>query len=158
MVFADRIKALRIENGLTQMELADVLHVTGNTVVLWEIGKRESLLKMLSRVSAFFGGNCDRLVYTSMKEHDIERKLVDDVKRRGGIAWKFTSPGTAGMPDRIVLMPGGKMAFVELKAPGCKPRPLQLRRKAQLEALGFRVFVVDNADQIGGVLDDISAS
>jgi hypothetical protein len=93
-----------------------------------------------------------------MREQTIEAKLADAVKKRGGLAPKFMGLGFDGMPDRIVLMPGGKMAFVELKAPGCKPRPLQLRRKAQLEALGFRVFVVDNADQIGGVLDDISAS
>lgn len=93
-----------------------------------------------------------------MKEKQIEKKLAMEVKKRGGVAFKFASPNFDGMPDRIVLMPDGKMAFVELKAPGCKLRPLQLRRKAQLEALGFRVFVVDNADQIGGVLDDISAS
>ena len=49
-----------------------------------------------------------------MREHEIERKLVDAVKAKGGICWKFVSPGTAGVPDRIILMPNGRIAFVEL--------------------------------------------
>jgi len=63
-----------------------------------------------------------------------------------------------GVPDRIVLMPDGKMAFVELKAPGMKPRPLQLKRKRMLERLGFLVYVVDNIEQIGGILDEIQST
>ena len=62
----------------------------------------------------------------SMREKIIEEKLTKAVKQNGGVCWKFTSPGTAGVPDRIVLMPGGRIAFVEVKAPGEKPRPLQL--------------------------------
>jgi len=62
------------------------------------------------------------------------------------------------VPDRIVLMPDGKMAFVELKAPGKKPRPLQLKRKRMLERLGFHVYVVDNIEQIGGILDEIQST
>ena len=54
-------------------------------------------------------------------------------------------------------MPGGHVAFAELKAPGKKPRPLQLTRRAQLERLGFRVFIIDNTEQIGGMLDEVSA-
>jgi hypothetical protein len=57
-----------------------------------------------------------------MNEKDIERKLVVTVKNAGGIAPKLVSPGFAGMPDRIILLPGGHMAFAELKAPGKKPR------------------------------------
>ena len=68
---------------------------------------------------------------------------------------KFVSPGWDGVPDRIVLLPGGKMGFVELKAPGQKLRPLQRRRREQLERLGFRVFVIDGVEQIGGVLHEI---
>ena len=71
------------------------------------------------------------------------------------MALKFVSPGMNGVPDRIVLMPDGKMAFVELKAPGKKPRPLQLKRKRMFERLGFHVYVVDNIEQIGGILDEI---
>ncbi|MCH4033147.1 VRR-NUC domain-containing protein [Lachnospiraceae bacterium YH-ros2228] len=87
-----------------------------------------------------------------MREKDIEQKLVQAVSAAGGKAWKFTSPGTAGVPDRILLFPSGRMAFAELKAPGKHLRPLQKRRKIQLEHLGFTVFVIDDPEQIGEVL------
>ena len=90
-----------------------------------------------------------------MTEKYIEQKLVRAVKERGGIAPKFVSPGLDGVPDRIVLLPMGRMAFVELKAPGKKMRPLQVRRKRQLEALGFLVYCVDRVEEIGGMLDEI---
>ena len=90
-----------------------------------------------------------------MREKSIENQLVQTVKRRNGIAPKFTSPGMDGMPDRLILLPGGRAAFAEIKAPGLCPRPLQMRRKRQLETLGFRVYVIDHPDQIGGVLDEI---
>ena len=90
-----------------------------------------------------------------MQEKYIEQKLVATVKSMGGIAPKFVSPGIDGMPDRIVLLPMGRIAFVELKAPGKKMRPLQVRRKRQLEALGFLVYCVDRVEQIGGMLDEI---
>ena len=76
-----------------------------------------------------------------MEEKRIEQKLVKMTSQSGGVALKFVSPGCAGVPDRLVLMPGGKAAFVEVKAPGRKPRPLQIRRISQLRRLGFRVFV-----------------
>ena len=90
-----------------------------------------------------------------MREKAIEAQLVQATKHRSGLALKFTSPGMAGVPDRILLMPGGRAAFAELKAPGKRLRPLQKKRKQQLEALGFRVYVIDHPDQIGGVLDEI---
>ena len=93
-----------------------------------------------------------------MREKQIEKKLVEAVGKHGGLCPKFISPGLAGVPDRIVLLPGGHMAFVELKAPGGKLRPLQAVRSEQLRALGFRVYVIDRIDQIGGVLDEISAT
>lgn len=93
-----------------------------------------------------------------MREQEIERRLSAEAKKMGGMAVKFVSPGLDGVPDRIVLLPGRKFAFVELKAPGKKPRPLQEKRKRQLEALGFPVYVVDGVDQIGGVLDEICAT
>jgi len=92
------------------------------------------------------------------EESRIERKLTLQAKRMGGMAVKFTSPGLDGVPDRIVLLPGRKIAFVELKAPGEKPRPLQVKRMRQLKALGFPVYVVDRVEQIGGVLDEICAT
>lgn len=93
-----------------------------------------------------------------MLEKVIEKKLVAEVKKMGGIAAKFVSPGLDGMPDRLVLLPNRKVAFVELKAPGMKPRPLQLRRIKQLQKLGFVCYVVDNVDKIGGILDEIQSS
>ena len=74
-----------------------------------------------------------------MREKIIEQKLVTAVKKQGGICPKFVSPGFDGVPDRLVLLPHGKIAFVELKANGRKMRPLQVRRKRQLEQLGFLV-------------------
>lgn len=93
-----------------------------------------------------------------MREKQIEMKLVEAVRKHGGLCPKFISPGFAGVPDRIVLLPGGHMAFVELKAPGRKPRPLQVLRSEQLKALGFKVYVIDHIEQIGGVLNELSGS
>ncbi|KAI4451260.1 hypothetical protein C823_005809 [Eubacterium plexicaudatum ASF492] len=58
-----------------------------------------------------------------MREKTIEQKFRAAVKAAGGLAVKFTSPGFDGVPDRLALLPDGKMAFVEVKAPGKKPRP-----------------------------------
>ena len=93
-----------------------------------------------------------------MREKIIEQKLVTAVKKHGGICPKFVSPGFDGMPDRLVLLPFGKSAFVEVKAPGEKPRPLQTARHGMLRKLGYRVYVLDNAEQIGGILDEIRAT
>lgn len=92
-----------------------------------------------------------------MREKTLECKLAQMVKAMGGIAPKFTSPGFAGIPDRLILIPGGCLAFVELKAPGKPLRPLQVKQKRQLESLGFRVYCIDHPDQIGGVLDEIQS-
>ncbi len=92
-----------------------------------------------------------------MVEKMIERKFFDEAKAAGGWAPKFTSPGTAGMPDRILLFPGGKIAFVEVKAPGKKPRPLQLTRHAALRRLGFKVFVLDGFEQIPAIIKEANS-
>lgn len=93
-----------------------------------------------------------------MREKSIETNLVKAVKNMGGLAPKFISPGLDGVPDRLVLLPGGRMAFIELKAPGKKLRPLQVRRKRQLEALGFSVYCIDSPEQIGVIIHEIQAS
>lgn len=93
-----------------------------------------------------------------MREKAIEQKLTLMVKRQGGICLKFVSPGFDGVPDRIVLFPGGIVAFVEVKAPGEKPRPLQISRHKLLRRLGFKVYVLDDPTQIGGILDEIRTS
>ncbi|MBI6873402.1 VRR-NUC domain-containing protein [Clostridium aciditolerans] len=93
-----------------------------------------------------------------MREKLIEQKLIKAVKDIGGIALKIVSPGFDGIPDRLILLPNRKIAFVEVKAPGKTLRPLQEKRKRQLEALGFLVFCLDNLEQIGGILREIQAS
>ena len=93
-----------------------------------------------------------------MKEKSIEQKLTLMVKNRGGICPKWVSPGFDGVPDRIVLLPEGRIAFVEVKAPGKKPRPLQIARHKLLTRLGFKVYVLDAEGQIGGILDEIQAA
>ena len=101
-----------------------------------------------------------------MREKTIEAKLVQAVRTKGGLAPKFTSLGLDGVPDRLVLLPGGRIAFIELKAPGKTLRPLQVdlsshcevRRKRQLEALGFSVYCIDSPEQIGGILSEIQGA
>ena len=93
-----------------------------------------------------------------MREKQIENKLATEAKKLGGIALKFVSPSFDGMPDRLVLMPDGHIAFVELKAPGKKPRPLQLSRHRLLRSMGFRVYIIDSVEQIGGMLDEVRTS
>lgn len=83
-----------------------------------------------------------------MRESEVEKAFVDAVKEAGGQAMKFTSQTMNGVPDRLVLLMGGKCAFVELKAPGKQMRLLQRKRRLQLQALGFPVFCVDRVEQI----------
>ena len=83
-----------------------------------------------------------------MRENEVEKQFVAAVKAAGGQALKFTSQTMNGVPDRLVLLLGGKCAFVELKAPGKQMRILQRKRRQQLEALGFPVFCVDRPEQI----------
>ena len=92
-----------------------------------------------------------------MREKTIEQKLKSDAKERGGVALKFTSPNFDGMPDRIILLPGGHIGFVEVKAPGKVPRPKQRARLNLLMKLGFKAFVLDDISQIGGILDEIQS-
>lgn len=79
-----------------------------------------------------------------MREKTIEEYLRDQVKAIGGKAYKFVSPRNAGVPDRLVCLPGGKVIFVELKAPGKKPTALQTKKHKELRKMDQQVFVVDN--------------
>ena len=90
-----------------------------------------------------------------MREKQIEQKLVQESRKSGGICPKFTSPGFAGMPDRLLLLPHGRAAFVEVKAPGEKPRPLQTARHGMLRRLGFKVYVLDDEGQIEKIISEI---
>lgn len=93
-----------------------------------------------------------------MRERAIEEKLRVESQKRGGLSMKFVSPGLVGVPDRIVVLPQGRLGFVELKAPGEKPRKIQLRRMEQLRKLGFLVYVLDDKEKIGEILDDIQGT
>ena len=82
-----------------------------------------------------------------MREKEIEQYLVRRVKKAGGLCWKFISPGNAGVPDRIVIHPKG-IFFIELKAPGEKPRRLQIFIHEQMRRCGASVFVLDSKAQV----------
>lgn len=85
-----------------------------------------------------------------MKEYAIEKHLIRKAQARGGACLKFTSPGTAGVPDRIVILPGGKIGFAEVKAPGKKPRRLQKAVIRDLYRRGCRVATIDNLKSVEG--------
>lgn len=88
-----------------------------------------------------------------MREKEVEQKFTHAIKQAGGRALKLTSPNLAGVPDRLILMPGGRAAFAEIKAPGKKPRPLQTHRINQLAELGFTTYIIDHPNQIPEVIN-----
>ena len=87
-----------------------------------------------------------------MREYVVENEFVKAVRKAGGVAYKLNSLTANGLPDRLVLFPGGKTAFVELKAPGKQMRPLQVKRRRQLQLLGFPVLCIDRFSQIKPVI------
>ncbi|KAF1126900.1 VRR-NUC domain-containing protein [Streptococcus agalactiae] len=93
-----------------------------------------------------------------MREKYVEQALVKSVKARGGICPKWVSPSFSGVPDRLVFLPNGKFGLVEVKAPGGKPRLLQVSRHRLFERLGFKVHVLDSVENIGEVLDAIETT
>lgn len=93
-----------------------------------------------------------------MNEKTLERKLVTAVKQMGGLCLKFISPGFNGVPDRIILLPEGRIAFAEIKTAGLRPRPVQVKRIEQLRALGYPAYCIDTPEQIGVILDEICTS
>jgi hypothetical protein len=99
----------------------------------------------------------DKTQGVGMREKEIEEKLRREVKKSGGIALKFVSPGYAGVPDRIILMPDGKIAFAELKAPGKKSRLLQISMHKKLRNLGFKIYVIDNVEMISKIIEEIGS-
>lgn len=81
-------------------------------------------------------------------EKTLEHSLVEKIRQRGGICLKLQGNMYAGMPDRLILLPEGRVVFVELKSEGIKPRKLQLVRHEELRALGFKVFVIDTQEKL----------
>lgn len=88
-------------------------------------------------------------------EKDIEKKFTKAIRHVDGIALKLVSPSFNGIPDRLVLMPKGKIGFVEIKDKGKKPRALQTSRHNMLRQLGFKVFVLDDVDDIEKIIKEI---
>lgn len=88
-----------------------------------------------------------------MRETKIEKSLMKKTTEKGGLCLKFTSPGFRGVPDRILLLPGGRLVFVEVKSPGKVPRKLQKTVHGMLHDLGFKVTVIDSLDEIEGVFE-----
>ena len=93
-----------------------------------------------------------------MREKTIEAKLVSEVKKRGGVCLKWVCPSFDGVPDRLVFLPGSHFSMVEVKAPGKSPRPLQASRHKLFKRLGFKVYVLDAQEKIGGILDEIQTA
>ena len=92
-----------------------------------------------------------------MRERDVEEYLVTRVKAMGGIAYKFTSPVRANVPDRIVVLPKGLLVFVELKAPGKVANPAQLREHERLRELGQKVYVIDSLAGVEALIEELCA-
>lgn len=90
-----------------------------------------------------------------LQEKFIERELVSRLKKVGVESIKFEVLGKRGMPDRIILIPGGRVVFAEVKSPGEKLRPLQEKRKRELENLGFKVYVIDSKTEIDELVKQI---
>ena len=93
-----------------------------------------------------------------VREKTVEQKLIQAVRAKGGVCWKFVSPSTVGVPDRVVIMPGGHIGFVEVKAPGEKPRPVQEVRINQLRGLGATCLVLDDISEVEAVCDAIQGA
>lgn len=93
-----------------------------------------------------------------MEESKIEKKLKDEIKKIGGKTLKFVSPGISGVPDRIVMLPGGRIYFVELKAPGKKMRALQEYRAKELNKLGFEVKCIDTIEKANLFIQEVQGN
>ena len=92
-----------------------------------------------------------------MKKHitekQVEQYLVKKIKQLGGKAFKFVSPGNAGVPDRILILPGGKIIFAELKKPGGKTTPLQNVQIIGLTKLGCEVGIISSIEEADQCID-----
>lgn len=90
-----------------------------------------------------------------MEESRVENYLKRRVEKLGGKAYKWNPTGVIGVPDRMVLLPGGKVIFIELKAPGKKARKIQEYRAKQLKDLGFQVECLDTVEKVDLFIEDL---
>ena len=87
-------------------------------------------------------------------EKKLERKLNQDIKNLGGLSIKLLSSQVTGLPDRLCLLPGGRLFFVEVKTTGKKPNKIQDFVHRQFRALGFVVAVIDTTEKLNNLLND----
>ena len=109
------------------------------------------------RVSKLFCFRCFQSQFQrgdTILENKVEKYFRDEVKKIGGKAFKFSSPGNNGVPDRIVVYKG-KCYFVELKRPGEELRPLQRVVCRKFNRLGFKVYVIDSIDKVGEFINEV---
>lgn len=90
------------------------------------------------------------------RERDVERKLADRTGELGGIAYKFTSPGSDGVPDRLILLPYGILYFVELKTDIGQLSPIQKAQQDRIRNLGFRVETVYGETDVDRLVNEMS--
>jgi hypothetical protein len=92
-----------------------------------------------------------------MREADIEAYLRDQIKKAGGIAYKFVSPGNVGVPDRILVLPKGRTIYIELKSPGMKSTPMQEKQQRRIASLGHDVRVIDSKQKVDDLIKELLA-
>lgn len=95
---------------------------------------------------------------STVRERTIETRFVNEVKKHGGLALKWVSPGQSGVPDRIVLTPDGRTIFVELKAPGKQLRPLQVKWMQRLLGMNHKHYTIDSYEGIAQFIKDVFTS
>ena len=91
-----------------------------------------------------------------MRERDIEKWIRLRIESMGGRAFKFTSPGNNGMPDRIAVLPGGRIYFIELKADGGRLSPLQVWQQRRLAESGCNVRTIRGMDEARSFIEEVA--
>ncbi|MDU0200149.1 VRR-NUC domain-containing protein [Paenibacillus sp. MAH-36] len=91
-----------------------------------------------------------------MRERTLEKRLKTEIEKRGALCLKFESPGTAGVPDRLILLPGGQAVFVEMKSPTGKISEIQKYRIQQFEKLRHKVYVINSNEGIEALINELS--
>lgn len=92
-----------------------------------------------------------------MLEREVEKKLIEGIRRLGGRAYKWVSPGSNGVPDRIAILPGGRIMFIELKTTTGRLSKLQRMQIRILQTLGCEVRVLYGMDDVQDLLDRLIA-